>query len=314
MAILIKEKDDQFFQKNITLTSNPEDLKGLLNETRWNILKTIAEKPRYPAQIAKILKIHEQKVDYHIKQLEAKGLIEVKTREEISGALAKYYNIKSYAYALELPYGDEKISDFSPKDTTDSTRQFLYPFIKGGILNSKIVVGSPDPHGPYQVRARDSHYAIDIALFLGQFAKTPKQFSTKLDIDVISEKKQGTNMIILGGPLTNILTHDINNYLPIKFNLEKYPFRGITSTKTGKTYNADNIGLIAKIVNPHNTEKSILLIAGNRFNGTKGAVLALTRHTKELINNYNGEDNWATIVEGLDMDGDGKVDSIKILE
>ena len=314
MAILIKEKNDQFFQKNISLTANPEDLKGLLNKTRWDILKLIAERPRYPAEIAKELKIHEQKVYYHIKQMEQSKIIEVKTRKEIGGALAKYYSTKAHAYALELPYGDERISDFAPKETSEKTRMFLYPFIKGGIFHSKIIVGSPDPHGPYQVRARDGHYAIDIALFLGQFAKAQKEFSTRLDIDIISEKAENTNMIIIGGPLTNILTNKINSYLPVPFNLEKYPFRGIKSKKTGKSYDADNIGLIAKIVNPYNTEKSILLIAGNRFNGTKGAVLALTRHTKEILEDYNGEDNWARIIEGLDMDGDGKVDAIKIIE
>ncbi len=287
MAILIKERDGQFFQKNITLTSDPEELKGLLSKTRWNILKTIAERPRYPAEIAKVLNIHEQKVYYHIRQLESAKLIEVKIRKEISGALAKYYAIKSQAYALELPYGDEKISDFSPKESSDKIQPFLYPFIKGGHLNSKIIVGSPDPHGPYQVRARDGHYAIDAALFIGQFAKISKDFTAKLDIDVISEKKKDTNMIIIGGPLTNMLTYEINNYLPVKFNMEKYPFRGITSSKTGRTYTSDNIGLIAKIVNPNNPEKSILLIAGNRFNGTKGAVLALTRFTKVLLKNYN---------------------------
>jgi DNA-binding transcriptional ArsR family regulator len=314
MSILIKEKNNQYYQKKIETTENPKKLNGLLNETRWKILKLIAERPRYPADIAKELNLHQQKIYYHINKLKKSNIIEIKTKKEINGGFAKYYTTKSYAFALELPFGEEHISDYSPKNQSKKIISFLYPFIKGGILNSLFVVGSPDPHGPHQVRARDGHYAIETALFIGQYAKTPTYFSTSLDIDIKSENKSNKNLIIIGGPLTNIITYDINPYLPVKFNLEQYPFRGLISKKTNKIYSEDNIGFIAKIINPNNTNNSILILAGNRFNGTKASVLALTRHTEEILTKYNNEDNWATIIEGLDMDGDGKIDTIKILE
>ncbi|MEA2003406.1 MAG: helix-turn-helix domain-containing protein [archaeon] len=314
MVQIIKDINGKLFAKNAVLVDNPEKLKGLLNDTRWKILKLIAEKPRYPAQIAKKLKLHEQKVYYHIKQLEANGQIEVKTKKEYGGTIAKYYDVTNHAFALELPSGDMKLADFPIKNESEKLKSFLFPFVSNGRLNSKIVVGSPDPHGPHQVRARDGHYAIDIALFLGQIVAMPKTFTTILDIDIKSQGKYDSNLVVVGGPLTNLITSDINNYLPVKFKIDNFPFRGMTSQKTAKTYSEDNIGLIAKVVNPNNTDKSILIFAGNRFNGTKAAVLALTRFTEIVLENYNGEDNWACVVEGLDIDGDGRVDSVKVLE
>lgn len=314
MAQIIKEINGKFFSKDAILVDEPEKLKGLLNNVRWEILKLLAERPRYPADIAKHLNLHEQKVYYHIKQLEANGLIEVKNKKEHGGTLAKYYTVTDYAFALELPSGDMKLADFPMRNESEKLKSFLYPFINNGQLNANIVVGSPDPHGPHQVRARDGHYAIDVALFLGQIVTMPEKFTTALDIDIKSKESIDTNLIIVGGPLTNLITGDINNYLPVKFKIDSFPFRGILSQKTGKTYDEDNIGIIAKIVNPQNTTKSILIFAGNRTNGTKGAVLALTRFTETILERYNGEDNWACVVEGLDIDGDGKVDSIKVLE
>ena len=42
----------------------------LSSELAQKILKIIADKPSYPKEIAKNLKVHEQKVYYHIRNLE----------------------------------------------------------------------------------------------------------------------------------------------------------------------------------------------------------------------------------------------------
>ncbi|MFB6217321.1 MAG: hypothetical protein ABEJ72_10235, partial [Candidatus Aenigmatarchaeota archaeon] len=74
------------------------------------------------------------------------------------------------------------------------------------------------------------------------------------------------------------------------------------------------IGIVAKAVNPEDTEKRVMVLAGTRTIGTKSAVLALTRHNDEILKDYEEEDNWARIVRGRDMDGDGKIDEIEVLE
>ncbi|MFB6215856.1 MAG: ArsR/SmtB family transcription factor, partial [Candidatus Aenigmatarchaeota archaeon] len=158
MAKLLKNRDGNTYVKDVKLEENPEKLKGLLNDTRWEILKLLAERPRYPAEIADKLDIHEQKVYYHIKQLKKGGIIEVSDRVHRGGAVAKYYRLKDYGFAFELPYGDEKLMDFPVREESEEVRNFLHPFIQNGELNTKIVVGSPDPHGPHQTRARDGHY------------------------------------------------------------------------------------------------------------------------------------------------------------
>ncbi|MFH1432129.1 MAG: helix-turn-helix domain-containing protein [archaeon] len=313
-ARLIKEKGGKLFSKIIKVETSPEKLKGLLNDQRWEILKLITERPTYPAEIAKKLKIHEQKVYYHIKQLEINGIIKVINKVEKKGALAKFYAPTCYGFALDLPYGDEKLIDFPLTDQSDKLKQFLYPHMANGRLNSTIVVGSPDPHGPHQVRSRDGHYAIELGLFLGQFGSKTGEFSARLDVDIKAEKKTAENLFLVGGILTNIITKDLNTYLPIRFLEDKFPYRSIYSQITNKTYSEDNIGIIAKITNPANTEKSIIVLAGNTNGGTKAAIIACTRNTDNILKKYSGEDNWSTLVRGFDMDGDGKIDTIKILE
>lgn len=311
---LLKEKNGKIYTKRARLESDIENFAPLLEKTRWKILKILAQSPTYPAELAKRLGIHEQSAYYHIKQLEKANLIRVMSKQEVGGALAKIYTITDSAFALELPTGEESLAEIPMRTQSLKLKRFLHPFIHNGKLQAEIVVGSPDPHGPHQVRARDGHHATDLALFLGQWCSTPQELVTKLDVDVKAQGTYSKNMILLGGILTNILTADINKFLSVKFQTEHFPFRSIISEKTGKVYDEENIGIVAKIVNPFSKDKSLLVLAGNTYSGTLAAIIALTRFTDELLKNYKNEDNWATVVQGLDMDGDGKIDQIKILE
>ena len=186
------------------------------------------------------------------------------------------------------------------------------------MFEGKIVVGSPTPHGPFRTSARDGHYASHLTFFLGQFAKMPEEFAIKLDVDVKAEKEEKNNLILVGGPGTNLLTQEVNDYLPIRFNMQPsedgFMFGGLVSRKTGSVYTADVVGLVAKIVNPWDETKRILVLAGNKAVGTKACVLALTNYWEKTLKDYDGEDTFAKVIQGLDLDGDGKVDSIEILE
>ena len=59
--------------------------------------------------------------------------------------------------------------------------------------------------------------------------------------------------------------------------------------------------------------KTVLVIGGVSAIGTKSAIIGITKFWKDLLENYHGVP-FATIVQGFDMDGDGKIDSIEILE
>lgn len=314
MAFLVSEKNDKFYVKSVRTLSGTEGIKSLANITGRKILFALAEKPSYPAELAKKLHIHEQIVYYHIHRMEAEKIIEVKNKSERGGALAKYYAPSESAFAIELPFGEETLSELPFRKENPKLKQFLFPFISAGRFSASIVVGSPDPHGLHQVRSRDGHYGIDLALFFGQYSSVPDEFVTKLDVDVRAENKYSQNLILVGGVLTNVITAEVNKYLPVRFDTENFPFRKIVSEKTGKSYTDDSCGIIAKIPSPFEREKSIIVIAGIRFAGTKAAVLAITRHYEALLEKYSGEDNWGCVVQGMDIDGDGKVDSVRVLE
>jgi DNA-binding transcriptional ArsR family regulator len=317
--LLLQEEDKKQKVKEIAIIEDPQKLKMILNRLSWKILGMLSEKEMYPLEIAKKLGIHEQKVYYHIRKLAKAGAITVVREEEKKGAIAKYYKAVSPAFGIELPQEYKTIERLPLIDMDEQIQKFFKEFIKeDSTFEGKIVVGSPTPHGPFKTSARDGHYASHLTFFLGQFFKVPEEFAIKLDVDVKAEKEEKNNLILVGGPGTNLLTQELNDYLPIRFNMQPseqgFLFGGLVSRKTSNVYTVDTIGLVAKIVNPWDKTKRIIVLAGNKAVGTKACVLALTNFWKKTLMGYNGEDTFAKVIQGFDLDGDGKVDSIEVLE
>jgi predicted DNA-binding transcriptional regulator len=305
--------------KEIKVFDDPQKLKLILNRLSWKILVMLSEREMYPLEIAKELGIHEQKVYYHIRKLIKAGAITVARQEEKKGAIAKYYTAASPAFGIELPKGYKTMEKLSFASVSEQIRRFFGEFIRpNGCFDGKIVVGSPMPHGPFKTSARDGHYASHLAFFLGQFTRMPEDFAVKLDVDVKAEKEERNNLILVGGPGTNLLTQELNEYLPLRFNMKPseqgFLFGGLVSTKTGQVYTADTVGLVAKIVNPWDASKRVIVLAGNKAVGTKACVLAVTNFYEKTLRDYSGGETFARVIQGFDMDGDGKVDSIEVLE
>jgi DNA-binding transcriptional ArsR family regulator len=304
--------------KDIGIFERPEQLKATLSQLSWRILNTLGENEMYPKEIAKKLSVHEQKVYYHIRKLTEAGIVKVVREESKQGATAKYYRVSFPAFGVELPFGAHQMALQFTHNLDEELKQFLNPIVKNGSFDAKMVVGSPDEHGPFKARARDGHYAAYLSLFLGQFVQLPEDFVVKLDVDVKAEKDEDNNLILVGGPGTNLFTQEVNEFLPIRFNVTStahgFVFGGLVSQKTGKVYTRDSVGILAKIVNPWHRNKRIIVIAGNKSVGTKACVIALTKFSHEALKNYSGEDSFATVIQGFDMDGDGKVDSIEVRE
>jgi DNA-binding transcriptional ArsR family regulator len=317
--LLLHEEGKRQRVKEIAIIEDPQKLKMILNRLSWKILVMLSEEEMYPLEIAKKLGIHEQKVYYHIRKLARAGAITIAKEEEKKGAIAKYYKAVSPAFGIELPQGYKTLERLSLLSMDERIQKFFKGFIKeDGTFEGKIVVGSPMPHGPFKTSARDGHYASHLTFFLGQFAKMPEDFAIKLDVDVKAEKEEKNNLILVGGPGTNLLTQELNDYLPIRFNMQPseqgFLFGGLVSRKTSNVYTADAVGLIAKIVNPWDNNKWVIVLAGNKAVGTKACVLALTNFWKKTLKDYDGKDAFATVIQGFDLDGDGKVDSIEVLE
>ncbi len=272
------------------------------------ILALLSQEHLYSQELAKRLGVHEQKIYYHIRRLERAGLIAVERREEISGASAKYYRLAApgFAVLLEQPQPGAQLAPVSPKQ-----KSFLEPFITDGRQDFLIVVGSPDPHGPKMVRARDGSYAIDLALFLGSFLAGRPRPVVKLDTEFTKEDWK-TNLIVVGGPIVNTVAASVTGGLPIRFMQDGKTIRSLLS---GHRYESDQIGIVVKDRNPRAPGKSVLFIAGRRQAGTKAAILAFLMHFDELIaGNAKKPRILARVVEGRDLDSDGIVDDLVFRE
>jgi len=316
--LLLHEEGKLQKVKEIAIIDDPQKLKMILNKLSWKILVMLSEKEMYPLEVAKALGAHEQKVYYHIRKLAKSGVITVVREEEKKGAVARYYKTVAPAFGIELPQEYRTIQRFSFLGIDRQIQKFFKEFIKDSVFEGKIVVGSPTPHGPFKTSARDGHYASYLTFFLGQFVNMPEEFAIKLDVDVKAEKEEKNNLILVGGPGTNLLTQELNDFLPIRFNMQPskqgFLFGGLASRKTSNVYTADTIGLVAKIVNPWDNTKRVIVLAGNKAVGTKACVLALTSFWKRTLKDYDGNDTFAKVIQGFDLDGDGKVDSIEVIE
>lgn len=293
---------------------SPEELKTALSPLAWKILKCIVLDAKYPSQVASELGVHEQKVYYHINRLKEAGLVGVAKRENIRGAEAKFYKVSKPSFFVSLKDFDES-SKIVALD--EKKKEFLDPFIADGKMNSIIVVGSPDPHGPEKARARDGHLAIEFAMFLGSFVDSLPALSVKLDTEMREEDFR-KNLIIIGGPLVNRTAFMANPSLPVRFEQDmksKIYYWNIHSTLSGKTYPADDAGLIVKADSPFSPGRKILLIAGKRNEGTKSAVIAFVQDFEAVCKgNSVRPEVKAKIVEGIDMDSDGTVDFVEFRE
>jgi hypothetical protein len=296
--------------KEIGVFPRADEMRVLSNPVAWKIVELLSKRPLYPSQIAKELNIYEQSAYYYIRKLLSIGAISHVQTSMVGGGTAKFYRTSCPAFGIEMEGGEKRIEGTTKKTKPDKGQLFFDDFINDGWFNGLIVVGAPDPHGPYRSSSRDGHYAIHLAFLLGTYCGIPRNFPVKLDADAKAEKVTTIeNIITIGGPGTNIITAEFNRYLPIHFNQNNF-WSGLVNP-SGKNYNLDNHGLLAKIRNPFNNKISVVVLAGVRSVGTN---IALTNHADFILKNYKKDENWAMVVQGFDMDSDGKIDNVDIID
>ncbi len=294
-----------------TIEIKREQLKTLASELSNEILKILKEKPAYPIEIAKKLKVHEQKVYYHIRKLERAGLINAVEHKRIHGALTTFYGLTESAFYFKL--GEFKPMHKGLSHLKTQHRKFLEPFIKNGELNALIIVGSPDPHGPQRARSRDGYYGIDFALFLGTFLNYVPKLNVRLDTEVHDTDLEENNIIIIGGPIVNSISQKINGKLPINFDANQN--WAIHSNLSQTTYLEESHGMIVKAPNPYNEKKHVLWIAGRRHAGTRAAIIAFLKGFSQITAGNKHDSKYiAKVVEGIDLDSDGIVDDVEFRE
>jgi DNA-binding transcriptional ArsR family regulator len=283
-----------------------EQLSALSDPIRIEILEKLSVESSYPADLAEDFECSKQKMYYHFDRLEEAGLIEEDRTESLSGGEATFYRPTSRGYTLDLGGEGE---DFPLPEQDGSVSKFLKPLVRDCELKGKIVVGSPDQHGPDQVRALDGHLASEIAFKLGNYSRKSSP-GVRLDTEIIREESYDQSMVILGGVLTNIIAKKFNESFPAYFPSEEFPYRELETPQN--SYSEGDIGVIAKTPNPENREETVFLVAGVENKGTKAAVRAFS-DIEEVVEDYEAGQFYA-VVRGLDLNSDGEIDDYEVVE
>ncbi len=274
------------------------------------IIGSLTDGPDYPSHIARELKVYHQTVYYHIRKLEKAGLVKKVGRKVVRGGAADLYALATDGYAVEFGVEGESFDGLATASRSRAFARFLREFISDGELDGWVVVGSPEPHGPNRTQGRDGHYAIQLGFALGQFVRLPAKFPAKLDVDLKNEKLERSNLLIIGGPRTNLVASELNPSLPIRFSEES--FWGSIVDEDGRHYLGESEALVIKARNPWNKERVCVLAAGLSGAATKAAVIGMTNFAEQVFGGYE-EGDFAAILRGTDLDGDGKVDSVEVL-
>jgi len=284
----------------VKLLEDPRSIALLSNGVRRRLLSLLAEKPMYPREAARMLGVSEQLVYYHVEALRKAGLVSEAGMVKKRGAYATRYVFDADGLAvLFRKRGEPAATPPSPvfDEVFSSSRVFM-------------VLSSPEPHGPYRSRGRDHFLAALLAYRLGA-AYGYRDFSVVLDTDTKSALS-GAGLIVFGGPAVNMVTAAMNPDLPVYFDVGRD--NAIVSKLSGKMYSDDNCGLVELVDNPYGGGRA-LLVAGKHLSGTRAALIALLERPLEVAEpNRYSPGHVAHVVEGIDGDGDGVVDSVEILE
>ena len=308
---LVEETPEGAVAREADVIDRPARLAALSSPLAWRILTELAKSPEYPNALAARLKVHEQKVYYHVRRLEAAGFLKVVREEPKRGASARVLAPTADAFAVLLRPRTAAVP-FPALPRAGPVARFLEEFSHGGRFDGTIVVGSPYPHGPFLTTARDSPYAVQLGFFLGGLFAAPKGLVTRLDTEVKAADPGRENMLLVGGPVANIITMDLNPHLSVAFEW-KEAWR-VESARTHRSYVEEDVGLVAKVRNPWNRERTIVVLSGLHYRGTLSSIVGLTEFSDVVLEGYESGRDFYRVVQGQDRDGDGRIDAVSVLE
>jgi DNA-binding PadR family transcriptional regulator len=310
-GFLFDPKSRELMAKRVLVSEKPDAFRPASGRVSQRILTLLTAGPRYPAEIARALKTHHQTIYYHIGRLEKAGLVARISKESIRGGEANLFALTSDGYAVEFQVRGEPLPTLQASTRSRSLGRFFKEFFRDGELDGWIVVGSPLPHGATGTQARDGHYAVQLGFALGQFVTLPGRFPVKLDVDVKAENLKGSNLIVVGGPRTNVISEELNQYLPLRF--KQGGFWGSIVDDQGRFYNSELDCIVAKIENPWGAGKTCVIAAGLTGAGTKAAIIGICNFADLIFERYDSG-GYTCLLRGTDRDGDGKVDSVELLK
>ncbi len=309
--ILFDPKSEAGLAKRVLVSDKPDGFMPASGKVGQKVLALLSSGPEYPAEMARTLNIHHQTIYYHIGRLEKAGLISRVRSEHIRGGEANLFALASDGYAVEFPVRGEPMPTLRSSSRSKALGRFFKEFFEKGEFEGWVVVGSPLQHGEAGTQARDGHYAVQLGFALGQFVNLPSRFPVKLDVDLRAEKLLASNLIVVGGPRTNVIAEELNPHLKIRFS--QSGFWGSVVDETGKSYASELDCIVEKARNPWDPQKTCVIVAGLTGAGTKAAIIGICNFAEVLFQKYRSGD-YAALLRGVDRDGDGKVDSVDVLK
>lgn len=248
----------------------------------------------YAKSIAKKLNLSEQKVHYHLTKLRDAGLLVPIGIKPIKRGRAKLFKPVANQFVLSLAkYG-------VTNEETAFNKVISRAFCKNGRFIGKIVVGSAEPHGRYDAISRDGFLTGELCWYLGNHLSKQKGFvpnyvTTDLLYNKVMRNKK-TNLILIGGHITNTLTAHYNEILKSKFDMY---FSENSIRSNSKDFSHPAHGMVALFQNPEAIDFWILILAGVRSLGTQAAIYAIVSDCCDLLGDGM---EFATILLGESKD------------
>lgn len=288
--------------------------KALAHPIRWKILQELRKKPQYGKELAQVLGMSEQKIYHHLKILENASIIKINAIESKKGALTKYFTVN--------PDFNFFFQDFPPSN--NDREIFIAEIISNVIINSgtghfKLVVGNPEPHGPYNAISRDGYLSAVLSWILKKYLPSSYHLKVMTDSEFFLRYSQDFSdlddpLISIGGPITNVVTNSILTRLKHK----KVPIRITGPPWIIKTSSASfqdrTCGLILFYQDRDIFSMPVISFAGIGRRGTLASILALEQAS--LKNHWIEKEWWSIVVQGLPLHGKKTSDikHVKVLE
>lgn len=289
--------------KSSLYSIDPSQAMVLAHSLRWKIMKLlIQDEPIYAKQLARELNVTESKIHYHLTQLRKAQLIEIEGVRSIKQGRAKLLRPIATDFILSL------LNNKSGLKESVFNKLFYSRFCTPESFEGRIVVGSSVPHGRYDAISRDGHLVGELSWYLGtNLAGTslnPPLNLVDTDLNYLSEKSiVPSNLILIGGHITNELTAKYNKTLKRKFNVF---FTENKIVSEDCEFSNPNEGLLAIFRDPKNVEKWVLILAGVRSLGTRSTIYAIVNNHIEVLSD---EKEYVTIVKG-DLNDENQISGV----
>ncbi|MFX1536904.1 MAG: ArsR/SmtB family transcription factor [Promethearchaeota archaeon] len=279
-----------------TYEISPKKAQILTHNIRWQIMELLSsDETLYAKSIAKILNLSEQKVHYHLTKLRDAGLLVPAGVKPVKRGRAKLFYPIANHFVISL------MKQSTINTETSFNKIISRAFCKNGDFVGKIIVGSAEPHGRYDAISRDGYLTGELCWYLGNYISNKKGLVPHyVSTDLIYNKgivRKETNLILIGGHITNTLTAHYNPVLKSKFNIY---FSENRIRSNNKDFSHPAHGLIALFQNPEVSDFWILILAGVRSLGTQAAIYAIVSDCCEMLGDGT---EFATILQGKSQDG-----------